>query len=286
MGRRAREKKRTKITLIACAIILSVAIIGAVLVVCMSPGNERICEICKKDMVTRQRFCDECKDNYTCKNCGNVDMTTQNNLCESCIKKLPKCIECSKSITALTYCDDCYFSKVAENMRCCFLCDSELETSELVVRISENGHAFCCNCDTGFYCEECGGVIEENDDDVVCYVCADLFCMECKEVLTEEENVSKFETIGLCEQCDTGNYCSSCGRVLSVDDDDTLCYLCSEHYCCGCNEVINADEVSYATDTATNGKSKEYCANCDTGKYCEDCKEPVTDNENLCIRCR
>ena len=90
---------------------------------------------------------------------------------------------------------------------------------------------YCEACVTGKYCKQCDRVLAADDDDRVCYDCAEYACYDCSEVLNASEVTYSFvdewgDLICYCQECDTGEYCPDCSRVI-YEYADGECWYCS-----------------------------------------------------------
>jgi len=129
-----------------------------------------------------------------------------------------------------TICYDC-----AE--RTCYWCGEVLTSSGEISYEYEDEYGdtqyYCDDCDSGKYCDECECVIVSEDDDAICSNCADYSCYECGEVLEEDEisysvNLEDYyyeSEAYYCSDCDSGEYCEYCNRVIPKYSEGS-CFYC------------------------------------------------------------
>lgn len=138
----------------------------------------------------------------------------------------------------------------------------------------------CPEClHSGKYCKECGKNVEES------FYCSDCIyelgdsentCFLCRNELSDEE-IFLIDGDGYfyCENCDTGNYCISCGGVIDAGDDDKICKYCADYCCYNCGDVIGEEEIA-----SRNENDEPLCKNCEG----TDTQTPEYDGE-VCINC-
>lgn len=269
------------IVLVIAAAAFAYIYFGTDLITGAEYEDENTCRICDDEIDEDEDYCDDCLDEYTCKECDDVDEDVKDGYCEDCAKANAQCKECGgEPEEDGYYCADC-IEYLCDSMAYeCAVCWDDLKQRQIYY-IDEEGQCYCKKCDTGNYCEECKGVIEKDDDDTICFDCAEYWCTSCGEVIDESEAAVEDDYGNLyCDDCDTGNYCEDCDGVLEDDDDDYICYSCADYYCESCYEVIDEDEIAVEDD-----EGYVYCEDCDTGEYCDDCGAPVEEGEEYCYMC-
>ena len=166
------------------------------------------CAICKGSVKEGEKFCDKCKDSFTCEICRDVKKSTKNGYCEDCTEEYTcrncdkvsdevedgYCKECSKKLRCKNpgctevvddgyYCDSCIDRLIsAENKGRCFVCEKSIDNDEVFL-IDTYGSPYCLDCDTGKYCTECNGYLESGSTKNVCVFCAEFYCSDCGKVL-------------------------------------------------------------------------------------------------------
>lgn len=181
-----------------------------------------LCGICDVEIEDEEEYCADCIDEYSCKECDEVDKKLDNGYCRKCREELSFCKECDDKIDKGYYCSDC-ISELGTTESCCAKCGNELLEEEIYL-IDKNGYFYCESCDTGNYCTECNCVISADDDDTVCLACAEYSCQNCSEVL-EESEIATYDN-------NENPYCIECQDYAKIADGNF------SEYCWSCNEYV------------------------------------------------
>lgn len=213
-----------------------------------------------------------------------------------------QCKNCQKELSEGYYCDECLDLLTYDYSRLiCQSCSAEHNDSPKELKkneifyINKYGAIYCKDCETDRLCVECKGFIPEKINGNRCPMCCDnegsdyTICGGCFKVIKYQETAGYIpgkHWQSRCKDCDTGRRCSDCREtMLAENDDDSVCYSCSETYCVLCMEALERSEVSYSNDRG--GWSQDYCKDCDTGKYCGSCGEVLekNDDDSVCTGC-
>jgi len=296
-----RKKKKSVGKVIAIVILVLILIVAGVFAFLYFGTNvfgDGKCDSCDGKISKFDDYCSECVEKLTCKVCGKFDVSTVSGCCDAC----RKCKSCDANIKTGFYCAECIDNLDGGFLTSCVGCTikyylqngskdiySYIQTSSLtpdkIYLIDKEGNFYCKDCETKKNCEICGGFISEDDDDSICLICAGLdnsnshkLCDFCAMEVVDREN-------DYCPACEKLRTCSKCDEKLKNDDDDKICSYCAEYYCSKCDEVLKENEAAYEYEF--DGYVSRYCKECDTGKYCEDCKEPLNedDDDDKCSYC-
>ncbi len=258
---RSRPTKKSSISMglvVVIAIILGllVTVIGAVIIIGFGSGGsgeeteKYVCESCMAEMDKDAKNCNDCIENYSCKICNTVSKKVKDDFCPDCIVEYT-CVYCNEVDESVKegYCKECAEKLACKNPEC----DTVVEN--------------------GYYCDEC---IELLAGDKVANGC--LFC----ENVFENEDIFLIDTYGniYCLGCDTGRYCSKCNGYMDGDENDTVCIDCADLVCAGCDDILEATEVSH---TDYNGRN--FCVSCDKDYYCPKCNAPIKSRRSKCDFC-
>lgn len=184
-----------------------------------------LCGICQIEIEDEEQYCADCIDEYSCKECDEVDEKLDNGYCTKCRETLSFCKECDNKIDSGYYCSDC-IEKLGSSEKWCTMCENDLTDEEIYI-IDKHGYFYCAGCDTGSYCTDCGSIMAVDDDDEICSFCADYLCWHCGEVL-EESEVAAYDN-------DENAYCTECQDYAKIADGDF------SEYCWNCQTFVGAN---------------------------------------------
>lgn len=184
--------------------------------------------------------------------------------------KADVCLICeSAAANGEEYCEDCMAEYSCE---VCGDINEEVKDGLCLNCIKDGG--FCKECkaavEGGFYCADC--INDLGASEKICFLCRN-------ELSDEEIFLIDGDGYFYCENCDTGNYCISCGGVIDAGDDDKICKYCADYCCYNCGDVIGEEEIA-----SRNENDEPLCKNCEgtdtqtseyDGEICINCGIPV-----------